>query len=349
MAITLPIKTVAYKGSKRKLVSQIVDLALEVGATCAFDGFSGSGIVSAALRHNGLKVVANDLNSSSYIFGRVFLEGYDPEVVARHLAVINDLKGHKGWVSDNYAGTVRRKVRGQQGEFERPLGLLMANAMKIDAARDYIEGVAGLTPRDKNALVFSTIKGCDSVFNNSNDQKSALKEWSNKSLQQVVFEAPTLIRGPVGEQLRGDVFDLEIPSCDFVYLDPPYTHGVLYAACYHLSNSLALWDKAPLNDSYAIPRPERAVFRKKAPGAFYSKKRIQTDFNRLLEKYKSPRVVLSYSDAPRNTIKIDELVSLCRGHGSVTVRDIEHQICAQYKSQQKRSTKLKEYFIIIDT
>ena len=73
-------KTVAYKGSKRKLVSKIVDLAKEVNARRVFDGFSGTGIVSAVLRANGFSVTANDLNPSSYVFGKVFLEGYNHHI-----------------------------------------------------------------------------------------------------------------------------------------------------------------------------------------------------------------------------------------------------------------------------
>lgn len=341
-------KTVAYKGSKRKLVSKIVDLAKEVNARRVFDGFSGTGIVSAALRANGFSVTANDLNPSSYVFGKVFLEGYNPNIVAEHIEAMNHIKPRKGWLTENYSGTIMRKVRGTPGIFERPLGLTPSNASRIDSARDYIEELSGLSERDRNALIFSTIKGCDSVFNNSNDQKSALKEWSKKSLKPVTFESPALIGGLTGTQLKGNIFEIEAPNCDFVYFDPPYTHGVLYASCYHLNDSVAVWDKPELDYAYAIPRPLRASFREQAAGPFYSKKTIRDDFHRLLQKHKGARTVLSYSDAPRNCISIDQLVEVCENHGTVKVTDIEHQICTQYKSQVKRSDSLKEFFIIID-
>ena len=75
------IKTVSYKGSKRKLLSSIVELAREVNAESVFDGFSGTGIVSATLRNEGYVVSGCDLNFSSYVFGKVFLEGYNPQIV----------------------------------------------------------------------------------------------------------------------------------------------------------------------------------------------------------------------------------------------------------------------------
>ena len=92
------VKTVSYKGSKRKLVPRIVELAEEVGAETVFDAFSGTGIVSAAMRSHGYKVTGCDLNFSSYIFGKVFLEGYDSTIVKSHLKKINQLQPIKGWL-----------------------------------------------------------------------------------------------------------------------------------------------------------------------------------------------------------------------------------------------------------
>jgi adenine-specific DNA-methyltransferase len=342
------IKTVSYKGSKRKLLSSIVELAREVNAESVFDGFSGTGIVSATLRNEGYVVSGCDLNFSSYVFGKVFLEGYNPQIVEKHLDVMNGLSPIDGWLSQNYSGVVTRKVRGTGTVAQRPLGLLDSNATKIDAARDYIESISNISEQDKNALIFSTIRGADSVFNNSNDQKSSFKEWSPKSQKDVLFEAPTLVSGPSGSQYCGDIFSLDIPEKDFVYLDPPYTHGVLYAACYHLNDSIAMWDKPELDHGYAVPRPSRAAFRTKSAGSFYGKKTASYDFDRLLSKFKGKRTVLSYSDAPRNCINIADLVKICKNHGKVKVNDTEHIYCTQYISHNKRSTILNEFFIIID-
>ena len=340
--------TVSYKGSKRKLSSQIIKFADQVNAKTVFDGFSGTGIVSAAFRNSGYLVTACDLNHSSYIFGKVFLEGYNPSVINEHISIINSLPTKVGWLSQNYSGFVRRKIRGINTIEDRPLGLTAKNAGKLDSARDYVEQLTDIEERDKNALIFSVIKAADSVFNNSNDQKSSFKEWSKKSLKDVKFTPPTLVDGPTGVQLRGDIFNITVPEQDFVYLDPPYTHGVLYAACYHLNDTIALWDKPELDYNYAIPRPERASFKDKNAGAFYSKKTVTDDFNKLLSQIKGHRTVLSYSDAPRNTLTIPELVKICDNYGNVKVTDIEHKLCTQYNNQNKQSTNLKEYFIVID-
>jgi len=152
------IKTVPYKGSKKKLLSHIEKFASDIGATTVFDAFSGCGVVSAHMRQKGYTVFANDLNYSSFIYNKVFLEGYDEDIVQRHLNMMNEHPGASGWVTENYSGTTERVVRGTGGAIEdRPLGFKVSNAKKIDAAGQYIEDCVALSEQDKNALIFSVV------------------------------------------------------------------------------------------------------------------------------------------------------------------------------------------------
>jgi len=346
----MKIKTVAYKGSKRRLLEEIEKLAAEVSAKTVFDGFSGTGIVSAYLRTKGYKVSANDLNHSSYVYGKVFLEGFNETIVKREVDKLNALSGCDGWITDNYSGTKERVIRGTGGKREeRPLGYTRANAMKIDHAREYIERLS-IGERERNALIFSIILAADKVFNNSNDQKSCLKEWTSAAKKDIVFQVPTLIEGPVGRQEMGNVFEIDSIVADFVYFDPPYTHGVLYTTCYHLNDSLASWQKEELEHSYAIPRPLRLALRKNdaTSDGFYSKKTVKESFKRIFSKCDAKRIVVSYSDAPRNSISYEELIDLCKNYGEVKVQTREHPLCTQPNALRKISTSLNEIFIIID-
>lgn len=346
----MKIKTVAYKGSKRKLLDNIQHYAEEIGAKTFFDGFSGTGIVSAHMRHNGYVVTGNDLNYSSYIYGSVFLNSFNEDLVNYHLQEINNLSPISGWITDNYSGSKERVIRGTGGKIEkRPLGFTKSNAMKIDSAREYVESLSDIPKEDKDALVFSIVLAADKVFNNSNDQKSSLKEWHKNALTEISFETPTRISGPLGLQLKGDLEKIK-PVADVVYYDPPYTHGVLYSSCYHLNDSIASWKKPELDHSYAIPRPEEICFRKngKTAGSFYSKRQAHESFETIISNADCQRLVISYSDAPRNTISIDSLVSICQKYGTVKVETREHKICTQFKNMQKVSDKLKEFFVVID-
>ncbi len=343
-----PIKTVAYKGSKRRITDKILALAREINARWVFDGFSGTGVVSAMLRSAGLRVTANDLNPSSCVYGRVFLRGFNTAIVAGHIEKMNNLPPVEGWITEHYSGTRKRLVRDGGGEQDRPLAYTRENAMLIDAWRGYVRD-ADVDELTKDALLFAIIAAADRVFNNSNDQKSSLKKWSSKSARVATVAVPTRIDGPLGEQLRGDIFTVSIPPVDMVYLDPPYTSTVMYGCCYHLSDTLAMGDCPRLDDTYAIPRAQRAIFRDQPTPAFYSKRRAKEDFRRLLRRFDGvSRVVVSYSDAPRNAICIDDLLGVCAEIGRVTVRSVAHPLCPQPSDMNKVSTELTEFFIVID-
>jgi len=343
-------KTVAYKGSKRKLLNNIKYYAEQVDAKTFFDGFSGTGIVSANMRSCGYTVTANDLNHSSYLYGRVFLNGFNPSIVGQHIEIMNNLQPLSGWLTENYSGERERVIRGTGGKKElRPKGYIVANAMKIDAAREYVESLLTVNEHDKDALIFSVVTGADRVFNNSNDQKSSLKRWSPSALKEVRFVTPTLIVGPIGKQLMGDITTVDL-NADIVYLDPPYTHGVLYASCYHLNDSIAKWNKPTLDESYAIPRPVEVCFRKnkKNAGGFYNKKSAPDSFDAIIGSASCSRLLLSYSDAPRNVLTITQLVDICRQYGKVQVESFDHKICMQPNQMNKISSDLKEFFIVLD-
>ena len=345
----MKFKTIPYKGSKRKLLDTILSITQEIEATTFLDGFSGTGIVSANMRHHGYKVSANDKMTSANLYSRVFLRGFERQSVAEHVSIINKLDPVAGWLTKNYSGTAKRIIRGTNGSIQdRPLGFFRKNTMKIDAAREYVESIGD--SRTKEAVIFSIVLAANKVFNNSNDQKSSFKDWSKASMRDVEFEMPTLVEGHVGKTFSGNVLDLEEREFDVVYLDPPYTTGVLYDSCYHINESIVLWDKPPLDHSYAIPRPERVCFRKNGQNAgdFYIKSRAMADFTKLLSSFRAKRIILSYSDAPRNVLTYDELSGICQGIGSLRIISKDHQLCSQVKSMNKISESLREFFFIID-
>jgi adenine-specific DNA methylase len=341
--------TPGFKGSKRKLLSTITKLTLEVEDVETFyDGFSGSGIVSAHMRNNGLEVFSSDKSPSASLYASVFLKGFDSDVVKSHIDTINSLPGTKGWIFKNYSGTFLRPVRGQSSPQWRPRAFSVSNGQMLDSIFDYIHNLPDSL--EKNALLFSAIIAMNKVFNGTNDQKSSLKEWSTASKNAVRLELPTLIEGVKGTVENCDIFETTNTEVDVVYLDPPYTTGVLYDACYHLNDSVVLWDKPSVDNSFALPRPDRVCFKKnqKCAGAFYLKKTVHDDFNRLLGKFDCERIILSYSNGPRNAISFADLLLICQKHGTVTVYDQNHKVCMQPKSMKKQQKSLVEYFFVID-
>jgi len=342
------IRTVPYKGSKKKLLSEIESFCTEISAQTVLDGFSGTGVVSAHLRSKDFNVDANDISPSSSLYGRVFLNGFDQEVVDKHIEIMNSLQGIDDWLTANYSGEKVRKVRGKTQQEKRPLAFKYKNSTRLDSARNYIETLT-IDIRDKEALIFSVILAANSVMNITNDQKSSLKEWTSSAEKDLVFVSPTNISGHIGQQYSGDIFSIS-KAYDLVYLDPPYTSGVLYPACYHLNDSIVIWDKPSLDHDYALPRPQRAIFNDTEPMDFFSKKTAIEVFDRLIKNFSSSkRIVLSYSDAPRNSISLAKLEEICSKYGKVSIVSKEHRICVQPSELNKISSALKEYFFVVDT
>ena len=342
-------KTVGFKGSKRKLLETIQQLTEEVpNAETIFDGFSGSGIVSAHMRANGFKVFANDKMPSAALYARVFLNGFDQELVDKALVKINRLNPTKGWLYENYSGMYLRNVRGLAAPAWRPRALTQENAQMLDAAFDYIHSLG--PSAEKDALLFSATLALNAVFNGTNDQKSSLSAWTKKSLKKVEFKTPTLVAGQIGLVEQCEIFDVSNTQADVVYLDPPYTTGVLYDACYHLNDSVVLWDKPNLDHSYALPRPDRVCFRKnhECAGSFYLKKTVKDDFDKLLGQFDCKRIILSYSNGSRNAISFSDLLLTSQKHGTVKVYDQGHKLCMQPKKMKKQQKSLVEFFFVID-
>ena len=343
------ITTESIKGSKRKLLNKILKLTNEVqDAETFYDGFSGSGIVSAYMRSNGFEVFANDKMPSASLFARVFLNGFDEDIVKDEIARLNKLPGTQGWLYKNYSGMYLRDVRGQTKPQWRPRAFKDFNAMKLDSIFEDIHSMP--SSNEKDALLFSAVIAMNKVFNGTNDQKSSLKEWSKASTKAVCLEMPTNISGVTGTVENCDIFESKNTTVDVVYLDPPYTTGVLYDACYHLNDSVVLWDKPAVDTSYALPRPDRVCFRKnaKCAGAFYMKDTVHNDFDNLLSQFDCKRIILSYSNGVRNAISFADLLMICQKHGNVVVYDENHKICMQPKLMKKRQKSLVEYFFVID-
>lgn len=342
-------KTIGFKGSKRKLLQTIEALTLEVeDAETFYDGFSGSGIVSAHMRHKGFEVFASDKMPSAALYAKVFLNGFDQGIIDSEIKRLNRIPAKQGWLYKNYSGNYLRNVRGESAPQWRPRAFKGYNAGTLDAVFDSIHSMPD--SNEKNALLFSAIIAMNKIFNGTNDQKSSLKEWTVASHRPLELQSPTNIKGIVGTVEQCEIFDSVNTEVDVVYLDPPYTTGVLYDACYHLNDSVTLWDKPKVDMSFALPRPERVCFKKnqKCAGPFYMKKTVHEDFHKLLGMFDCKRIILSYSNGVRNAISFADLLLICQKYGQVTVYDQDHKICMQPKKMKKQQKNLVEYFFVID-
>src|ERR1019366_10730312 len=94
-------------------------------------------------------VTTSDLSWATTCYAQTFIHSQDNTHLAEHVQRMNELEPKRGWISKNYTGD---KV-----PQDAPLGdgrcFQLKNAMKADAARDWIETQKGLESWEKSTLI----------------------------------------------------------------------------------------------------------------------------------------------------------------------------------------------------
>jgi adenine-specific DNA-methyltransferase len=145
---------IKYAGSKLKILPYIFDLISELEVDTVLDGFSGSTRVSQALAKSGFKTTSSDISVWSETLAKAYLlNTKNPLEYQELINHLNALKGHEGWFSEHYGGTL------QKGE-KRPFQL--KNTMKLDAIREEIDKL-NLDEVTKAVALTSLILALDSV------------------------------------------------------------------------------------------------------------------------------------------------------------------------------------------
>jgi adenine-specific DNA-methyltransferase len=310
---------VKYIGSKRSILDAIYRTIIDLDIRSAIDAFSGTTRVAQHLRQHGVKMTTSDLAWATTCYAHAYVHNGSNAHLAGHVATMNALPTCHGWLSQNYVGDVEQQaLRGDGRCFQ------LKNTMKADAARDWIETRTDLEAWEKMTLITSVIHGLDAVDNTVGVQQAYLKEWCQRSHNDIVFKLPACIQGPVGEHIEGDALCIDYPKCDLAYLDPPYSpHS--YATYYHIWDSVARWDK-PATGLKAKRRVDRVVKDAAYDGKMQSPWNRVKDatgaFDALIERLPVRYVLISYSD--ESLVSKDDLEAVCRKHGAVRQTEIQY-------------------------
>lgn len=327
---------IKYAGSKRKLLTPILELTRRVQPRTVLDGFSGTTRVSQMLAQTGHRVIANDLSIWSEIFGRCYLLNSHPpahyEPLIEHL---NALPGIDGWFTEHYGGESHDDRPAAADRRKKPWQ--RPNTRRLDAIRLEIDRL-GLSEIERAVLLTSLIRALDEVDSTLGHFASYLSDWSPRSYQPLRLRMPRLlpVERPHAVQ-RGDIFAL-LPQveADLAYFDPPYGSNnekmppsrVRYAAYYHLWTTICLNDRPALfgkagrreDSSDKIAGSVFEDYRRSDTGRFVVVEAIE----RLLRATRAPHILLSYSSGGRATA--EELQEVITSVGRILeVREIDHR------------------------
>lgn len=309
-----------YIGNKRKLLPLINEAIKKTGVSegTFVDLFGGSGVVSRLGKKLGFKTYTNDWEPYSYYYNNAYIEQNDfpkfeglggIEKVYNHL---NNLEGMHGYISENYCpwDDENPDIRRERMFFTH------ANGLRIDAMREQIEKWTSeekVNKKELSMLLASLIYSVSYVSNTSGVFKGFHNGWGGKTgtalyriRSDIKLHAPVLFNN----KKRNKVFNMDAQllaeklgnkeKASIVYLDPPYNQHP-YGSNYHILNTVALWDKPPINKCILVDGKKvnksaiRTDWRTKRRSAYCHKSEASKALRKLIESINSDYVLLSYS------------------------------------------------------
>jgi adenine-specific DNA-methyltransferase len=344
---------IPYIGNKRKLLDLITQAIRSTGIRKGtfLDLFAGSGVVSRLAKRLGFRIICNDWEPFTRDYNSAFIipDGLPPfrnfGGCENAYRMLNRLEPIDGYCATYYAP---RSDSNPDVERER-MFFTHANAARIDAIREKIEewSVRGtLTNIERSILLASLIYSVSYVSNTSGVFKGFHRGWGGKT-QTALYRIKSRMKivppilfgsGVHGHEVRcSDASRLaESTEADIAYVDPPYNQHQ-YGANYHILNTVALWDKPPVNRSIlkggktvnksAIRKDWRTERRSK----YCYTESAAREFERLIEKIRAKYVLISYSSD--GIIPIDEMIDFLRRCGTL------RRLGREYKRYRVSSTR----------
>ncbi len=369
---------IAYIGNKRALLGFLAGVFSELNSRhrirTFLDPFAGSGSVSRLARLMGFKVLANDwefytmaINTCHLTVEKRELSGFfrergGIEGVINKLNSLTAPQDGEDYISKYYSprSTAEADYRRER------LFYTAENGRRIDAIRNRIEEwypgfeSTGTVYREKMVLLSMLLYQCATHTNTSGVFKAyhrGFGGYSRDALKRIMADIqlirPVLLDCPE----RAEAFSqdagafLKRHGGDLCYLDPPYTTHQ-YGSNYHMLNTVALWDKLPVNNSMGADGrlEEKAAIRKdwvKTRSDFCYKVSAPAAFSRLLDSIDARYIVLSYNT--EGIVPFKQLCELLSRRGRLTLHSSDYVKYRGGKQSLSRQNHNLELLMVVDS
>ena len=328
-----------FIGGKSLLIEQIIELiktktkdVVSVG-----DLFSGSGVVSQALKREGFQVISNDIMYMSYCLVRGMTElNHVPQFEKLNFNVFEFLNNipipentEKCFIYQNYSPNENCNRMYFQNE----------NALKIDLIRIQIEEWKNdelIDEAEYYYLIACLLSAVPYVANITGVYAAYLKHWDNRTYNKLVVEPLEIIfSDKVCKSYNTDANRL-VKQCEFdcVYIDTPYNQRQ-YTPNYHILETIARYDYPEIHGVTGMRDYEKSLY--------CSKAKVEATFKALFAELKSRYAIVSYNN--EGLLSTEQMLSIFEKYGEVSLIETPYR---RYKSKIPNDTKgLKEqlYFI----
>jgi adenine-specific DNA-methyltransferase len=365
-------KLIAYIGNKRALLPflrAVFDELAEAHPIRSFlDPFAGSGSVSRLARCLGYRVMANDAEEYSRAVNECWL-GIPAETAS-------SLFAEEGGIGEALAQVNRCHP---SREDEAPAGLRIEpyiarhyapaatdtadwrcerlfytheNAVFLDRVRSYIEhirpaGVEGRAAQERALLVGCLVYEAATHANTSGVFKAYHKGFGGhgkdalgRIMSPMELEFPLLWPGAPAEIGCGDAlrFCAGRPA-DLCYLDPPYNQHQ-YGSNYHLLNTIARWDQAPVSeerhdDGSLVQKAGIPPAWMESRSDFCSRVKAPAAFLELFDSIDARCILLSYNS--EGIVPVAELYDMLARKADVELRSVGY---VKYRGGKQSAARL---------
>ena len=366
----LSTQIITYIGNKRALIgtiqNELVRIKKESGLSkCSMaDLFSGSGIVARMMKAHASHLTVNDLEQYSYVINSCYLTNKsDFETVEAEYARLKRIIEEKvaaqkipGLITQNYAPADENNISQHDRVF-----YTRENALLIDTYRALIDEVVGcsdgtcagasgtnsdmrkffLAPLITEASIHTNTSGVFKGFYKDKEGKGCFGGRGKNALSRILgkielkkpvfsnFECPFTV-------LKSDAVALshDLEKTDVVYLDPPYNQHP-YGSNYFMLNTI-LENKitAPISKvSGIVSGWNHSVFNKKSTAL--------ASLEEIVPSLKAKYIIISYNS--EGFITYDEMVSMLKKYGELTMREIAYNTFRGSRNLASRNIHVSEY------
>lgn len=326
-----------YMGSKQKLIPFIQEIAAKVMHDSVLDAMAGTAVVAHSFKRQGKRVVTNDFLEFNYLAALAMVQNDDqllgPEDVDRICSP------HPA--ADDF---IQRTFRG--------IYYADADNAWLDSA---VAHIRELPTEELRAIAFTALcraclkKRARGLFTYTgfryDDGRRDLRLSFEEQFRLGVAEVQGAVFGGATpcEARFGDVFELDFPEVDLVYLDPPYVSAYSdneYHRRYHfLEGLVSYWGRAPIQE-HTLTKKTR-----KRQSPFDSKRTVHAAFAELFRRCGAAAILLSYSSNGIPTK--DELIALLKETGrSVEVFEQNYTYSFSSHAAGNSENRVQEYLFL---
>jgi DNA adenine methylase len=329
-------------GSKQELLNFIWETAKTLRFETVLDAFSGSGCVAYMFKLQGKGVTANDYLQYAYHIANATIANNREELSDDDLSTL--LKANR-----RRRSFIQRTFKGLYftDEENRFLDNVSANIPSLESAHKRSLAISALSRAciKRRARGVFTYVGLNKYNDGRLDLRMSLRDHFLRAASE--FNLAVLDNGRKNFAFNEDIFELNVPAPDLVYIDPPYVtpHSDNdYLRRYHFVEGLASYWGGKRIEILAHTKTKKL---RKYPTPFDRRKTVYGAFEQLFAKFAGSRLLVSYSSNSLPTR--DEMKALLKNHKkAVSIEKLAHRYSfGTYNHKIGNPTNLVDEYLFI--